>query len=262
MKKSRQFVESLARGIGLLDILCKSPSPLGLSELAKQRDLSVSMVQRISYTLQQLGLIGRDLDTKKFQIGPHMITLALAVIENLEVKKVAFPIMEQLSREINEMVGLGALFGNNIFLIERVIKMQQILNINLKPGDLLPFNATAAGKVILAFLPESEADKILKKTRLKKIAVNTITSIRSFKNQMKNVRKCGFATAIDEGANGFSTIAAPVRNNHGNVIASLIIMVPTARAMGDSLIVSFKDKLIQNAAQISYAIGYRGDMNR
>ena len=160
------------------------------------------------------------------------------------------------------MVGLGALLGNNIFLIERVIKTQQILNININPGDLLPFNATAAGKVILAFLPESEADEILKKTKLKKIAVNTITSIRSFKNHMKNIRKCGFATAIDEGANGFSTIAAPVRNNHGHVIASLVIMVPTARATGDSLIASFKDKLIQNAAQISYAIGFRGDMNR
>lgn len=135
MKKSRLFVESLARGIGLLDILCKSPSPLGLSELAKQSDLSVSMVQRISYTLQQLGLIDRDLNTKKFRIGPHMITLALAVMENLELKKVALPIMEQLSREINEMVGLGALFGNDIFLIERVIKTQQILNINIKAEE-------------------------------------------------------------------------------------------------------------------------------
>ena len=81
VNKSRLFVESLARGIGLLDILCKSPSPLGLSELAKQSGLSVSMVQRISYTLQQLGLIDRDLNTKKFRIGPQMITLALAVME-------------------------------------------------------------------------------------------------------------------------------------------------------------------------------------
>jgi DNA-binding IclR family transcriptional regulator len=192
-------VESLARGIELLDILCESPSPLGLSELAKQSGLSGSMVQRISYTLHQLGLIDRDLNTKIYRIGPHMITLALGVMENLEIKKVAFPIMEKLSREINEMVGLGALFGSDVVLIERVIKTQQILTIHINPGDLLPFNATAAGKVILAFLPESEADKILKKTKFKKIAANTITSIRSFKNQTNPTGHSPNILALDNG---------------------------------------------------------------
>ena len=259
MENSKQFLETLARGIGLLDVICNSPSPLGLSELSKQSDLNLSAIQRISHTLQAIGMIERDRNTKKYRIGPRMIALSLAAMENLELKKVAFPIMEQLSRETNEMVGLGALFGSDIVLIESVIKTQQILNINLKPGDFLPLNATASGKVILAFLPESEVVKVLERDNLKKLTANTVTSVSAFKDQMKKVRKCGYATAIDEGAEGFSTIAAPVRNGHGDVTASLIIMVPTVRAKGDLLISSFREKLVQNAAQISAALGYPGE---
>jgi IclR family transcriptional regulator, pca regulon regulatory protein len=252
----RQFVESLGRGFKLLTIVCQSALPLGLSELAKECNLSISTIQRLCYTLQQLGLLDRDPRTKKFKAGPEMITLSFAVIDNLTLKKVAYPHMQKLSEQIGEAVALAVISGLQVIIIEAV-KTQQILNVNTSSGVSIPFHNTASGKSILAFLPESEADAILKQTELNKVTKNTITSINTFKAQLLKVKKCGFATAIDENAIGLGAVAAPIRGNDGEVLAALTVLVPTARVSKDKLIDVYSQKVVETAEHISFDMGYR-----
>ena len=113
-------MESIGRGFKLLAIVCRKTSPLSLSELSKESDLSISTIQRLSYTLQRLGFLDRDQRTKKFKIGPEMISLSFAVIDNLSLKKVAFPYMQQLSKQLGEVVALATLSGTQIILIESI----------------------------------------------------------------------------------------------------------------------------------------------
>ena len=251
----RQFVAALGRGFNLLDIICKSPTPLGLSQLAKACHLSVSTIQRLIFTLQDMGLVSRDPRTKKYQVGPRVISLAFAVMDNLELKKVAAPIMAQLADEVDEVIGLGALSGHQVVLLAIVLKTQKIININVTPGDTLPLHATASGKVILAFSDKPQRDILLKNNAMTELTSRTISSLEVFEAQLKKVRQSGFATAIDEGSYGLSTIAAPVRNNRGEVVAALTIMVPTARTLKGA-ITAYRDKIIQTADLISRAIGY------
>ena len=110
MANSRQFVESLNRGFKLLSIVCKGTTPMSLSELSKQSNLSISTIQRLTYTLQQMDLLDRDHQTKKFKIGPEMITLSFTVIDNLVLKKVALSYMQELNHQINEVVSLAVFF--------------------------------------------------------------------------------------------------------------------------------------------------------
>ena len=253
----RQFVEALARGFALVNAVSKSSAPLGLSELSKETGLSISTIQRLTYTLQALGLIDRDQKSKKFRVGPRLIAMAFDVTRNLSIKNVAHPIMVDLASELNEVVGLGASSGHDIILLDIIIiKTQEILNINLSPGDTLPLHATASGKVILAFLPESQAEALLANELLAGITANTITSVPSLRDQLSEVRRCGYATAMDEGAYGLTTIAAPVRNNAGDVVAALAVLVPTMHAKEDAPIASFTRKVVEAADLISAGMGY------
>lgn len=259
MTNSRQFVESLARGFRILSIICESKSPLRLSDLAEECDLTVSTIQRLTYTLQELGIIDRDPGTKRFRIGPKMITMALAVKQNLELRRVARPFMQQTSDAIGEVVGLGVLSGLEIILVEIIKTNHRLLNINMDIGAIIPPHATSSGKAILAFLDESQANKILQHSQMTRFTKNTITSMKTYQSQLTKVRACGYALAIEENAVGFSAIAAPVRNSDGAVIAAATIMVPSARISKKKLESSFSKKIIQTADRISKALGYRND---
>ena len=255
MSKSRQFVESLSRGFRLLSIVCNSRYSLSLSELAKESGLSISTIQRLSYTLLQMDLLDRNPKTKRFRVGPKMVSLGLAVMNDLEIKKTARPYMQEASDRIGEVVGLGVLSGAQIIFTE-IIRTDQILNINMNPGAIIPPHATASGKAIMAYIPEAEMEAILNKTELTPFTENTITSIEGYKEHLKEVRRLGYAIAIEENAHGFSAIAAPIRDNNGKVFASITIMVPSFRISREKLIDSFRKEAIDTADRISYAMGY------
>lgn len=256
MINSRQFVESLARGFKVLSIVCENQSLLNLSELAKKSGLSISTIQRLSYTLQQLELLDRDPATKRFQIGPKMVSLALAVVNDLEIKRIARPYMQDTSDRIGEVVGLMVRSGTQIILAD-IIRTDQILNINMNTGAIVPPHAAASSKSILAFIPETEMEAILNRAEFTPFTKNTITSIDTYKKQLKEVRRSGYAVAVEENAYGFSAIAAPIRDNRGEVIASVTIMVPSFRITKEKLIRSFRKEVLEAAGIISYAMGYR-----
>jgi IclR family acetate operon transcriptional repressor len=229
---------------------------LRLSDLAEESDLTISTIQRLTYTLQEIGMIDRDRHTKRFRIGPRMITMVLTVMQNLELKKVARPIMQQMSDALGEVVGLAALSGLEIIMIEFIKTDHQLLNINMEVGVTIPPNATSSGKAILAFMDKQEADKILQHSQMSRFTKHTITSMKTYQKELQLVRECGYALAINENAIGFSAIAAPVRNSDGDVIAAVTIMVPSARISKEKLESSFSKKIIQAAAKISKALGY------
>jgi DNA-binding IclR family transcriptional regulator len=251
----RQFVQSLSRGFSVLEKVCLSETPLTLSELAKESDLSIGAIQRLSYTLEKLGLLDRDPRTKRFRAGSRMISLALTITRNLELIKVAHPYMQALSDDIGEVVGLGVLEGDNIILAD-IIHTQQLLNINMNAGAAIAPHATATGKAILAFLPDTRIEQILALHGLPKLTSNTITSVRSYKKELKQVKARGFSTAFDENAYGLTTIGAPVRNSNGEVVAAMTIMVPSMKIPKEKFVSTFKKKVVHTADQISLAMGF------
>jgi IclR family acetate operon transcriptional repressor len=256
----RQFVQSLSRGFSVLEKVCLSETPLTLSELAKKSDLSIGAIQRLSYTLEKLGLLDRDPRTKRFRAGSRMISLALAITRNLELIKVAHPYMQSLSDEIGEVVGLGAIEGDHIILVD-IIHTRQLLNINMNAGAAIAPHATATGKAILAFLPDTRIDQILALHGLPELTSNTITSARSYKKELKQVKARGFSTAFDENAYGLTTIGAPVRNSNGEVVAAMTIMVPSMKIPKEKFVSTFKKKVVHTADQISLAMGFTKEVD-
>jgi DNA-binding IclR family transcriptional regulator len=256
MTNSRQFVESLNRGLKLLKRVSESTSPMSLSELASMDGLSISTIQRLTYTLHQLGLLDRDPRTKKFKIGPEMITMSFSVINKLTLTKVAYPHMLHLRNQINEVVCLGVLSGGEVVFIE-TMKTQRLLNINTDRGVRMSIHNTSTGKVLLAFLPDSEMSTVLDEISFEKVTKNTITTAIELKALFPKIREQGFATAIDESVTGLGAVSAVIRGNDGLVRGALTILVPTARVSGHELVNKYSKKVMETADRISIDLGYR-----
>jgi len=256
MVTSRSYIESLSRGLTLLSVLSENSSPLTLTELSRQLCLSKSSIQRLTYTLQHLGYLDRDTGTKKYHLGPKVLALGFSVMRSLDLRKVALPYLQETSKEVGETVNLAALDGNEIVYVER-IKTQQILNINLHVGSRLPVYCTSMGKAMLAFLPRDRSGEILERMELSPLTPYTITRKHDLEKELKRVRARGFATNNEELSIGLRSVAAPVRNFNGEVIAAVNIAVPSIRVSPKRLETTLARKVMATADKISFVLGYK-----
>jgi PcaR/PcaU/PobR family beta-ketoadipate pathway transcriptional regulator len=258
MKEDSQFVEAIARGLKVLSALTESESELTLTQLSQRLGSSKSTMQRLTYTLQRLGYLDRNPETKKFRFGPKALTFAFSVIRGFDLRKAARPYLERVSREIGETVNLAILDGPEIVYVER-IKTEQILNINLHVGSRLPAYCTSMGKAMLAFLPENQLENILGETEFQKQTPSTVVSKETLRQELALVRKRGFATNNEELSLGLRSVSAPIRNFTGEVVAAVNISVPSIRISKDVLETTFAQKVVETTNAISRVLGYQVD---
>jgi len=254
MNNDRNIINSIVRGLRVLTALSEKSSPLTLTELSHQLDLSKSTIQRLTYTLQHLGYLDRDMESKKYYLGSKAFSLGFSIIRSLDLKELVAPILKKLSGEINETTNLAILDGTEIVYIEKV-RTRQILNINLAVGSRLPVYCTSMGKAILAFLPGRRLDEVLKKIELKSITPNTIKSKKDLRKELERVRERGYATNNQEYSIGVSSVSAPVRNFRGDVIAAVNISFPSIR-VSKEMEPFFAKKIMKTADKISFSLGY------
>lgn len=203
-----------------------------------------------------MGYLERNGETKKYQLGPKVLSIGLSVIRNLDIRRLALPYLQKTSNEIGENVNLAILDGTEITYIER-IKTQQILNINLQVGSRLPAYCTSMGKVMLAFLSEDRLNEVLKKINLKPFTPYTITRKEDFRRELREVRKRGFAVNNEELSIGLRSVAAPVRNFTGEVIAAVNTGVLSIRVPLRKLETVLAKKIMETADKVSFALGYK-----
>jgi len=254
--KDRNFVESIERGMNVFSFIVNSKKAVGITQISKALNLSLGSVQRVTYTLQKLGYLRKDEEIQKYSIGHNGLVLGLGIVKDLDLKRVAHPYLRELSAEIDETVNLAVLDGIQIVYLDRV-KTGQIININLSVGSKLPVYCTSMGKSLLAFLPNDELLEILNKINLKPLTPNTITTKARLLRELEKVKKRGFSVNDKELDIGLRSVAAPVRNEHGTVVAAVNIAVPSSRVTFEELRTKFADKVIHLSRVISEALGYR-----
>ena len=254
--KDRNFVESIERGMNVFSFIVNSKKAVGITQISKALNLSLGSVQRVTYTLQKLGYLRKDEEIQKYSIGHNGLVLGLGIVKDLDLKRVAHPYLRELSAEIDETVNLAVLDGLQIVYLDRV-KTGQIININLSVGSKLPVYCTSMGKSLLAFLPNDELLEILNKINLKPITPNTITTKARLLRELEKVKKRGFSVNDKELDIGLRSVAAPVRNEYGTVVAAVNIAVPSSRVTFEELRTKFASKVIHLSRVISEALGYR-----
>lgn len=190
-----------------------------------------------------------------------MAFLALSFMNNMDLTKAALPHMQKAARKTGETITLSILLQTEILYIE-LIRSKHILNIDLFRGTRRPAYCTSAGKVLLAFLPDLELKKVLNKLKLVAYTPYTVRSKQGLMQDLKIVQKKGFCLNNEETELGLRSVAAPVRNALGQVIAAVNTIVPTSRVSRHELSSTYAAAIIETAERVSKDFGYRKPLGR
>ncbi len=220
-------VRSVDRAAALLLALGESHGEAGVTELARRLGLHKSTASRLLATLEKRGLVEQDEESGKYRLGLVVIRLAEQAERTLDLRSLAMPELDRLARLTRETTGLGVLDG------ERLLTVAQADGPNLVAmgdwtGRFAPVHSVAAGKVLLAAMPEREIMKMVRRG-LDHCTDRTITQLEPLLEELARVRRRGYATSFGEYDASLNGIAAPVYDARGNVAAALDVWGPSFR---------------------------------
>jgi DNA-binding IclR family transcriptional regulator len=178
--------------------------------------------------LAERGYFKKDSKTDKYKLGIKFFELGSVVIKNMDLRKIAHPYIEKLSKEFNETVHLGILDKGRVVSIEREESDKSLCS-HIEIGRRAPLHCTAVGKAIMSYLSENEINLIIKEKGLEKYTENTITNKEKLEEEFKKIRKQGYAVDNIEHEEGVRCVAGPIRDYNGKVIASMSISGPAFR---------------------------------
>ncbi|WP_214369881.1 IclR family transcriptional regulator [Pseudonocardia sp. H11422] len=212
----------------LLKAFLTREESLGVSELARRLGLGKSNVHRLLSTLVAEGLVEQDARTGGYRLGIVMFELGEAVKVHLDLHAAAGPVLAHLREQTGESSQVGVLDGDEVVYVDR-LESAHSLRLFTETGRRVPAHCTSSGKVLLAHRPDAEREAYLARGALTRLTPHTITDPAVLRDELATVRARGWAEAINEREIGVASIAAPIRDIHGDVVAALSIGAPVAR---------------------------------
>lgn len=249
-----KIINSIDRTLAILQLFCLQKPEWGVSEISKEMNLYKSCVHNTLYTLLNRGFVIQNPDNSKYRLSIKFFELGSIVLENINLRKIAHPYVEQLSREFNETSHLGILLDGEVISIERE-KSDYALQYQIYIGKKAPLHCTGVGKLLMAFLDLDEINQIITEKGLRKFTTNTITDVNRLKKELTKIYEQGYAVDNMEHEPGVRCIAAPIRDHHSKVIASLSLSGPAIRISEEKIPV-IKEKVIECCRSISQEMGY------
>ena len=212
----------------LLKVFRSREADLGVSELARRLGLGKSTVHRMLTTLVAEGLIEQNPRTGGYRLGIVMFELGEAVRVHMDLHAAVGPVLGELRAQTGESSQVGVLDGHEVVYVDR-LESAHSLRLFTETGRRVPVHCTSSGKVLLAYLSETRRQAVLRAAPLTALTPHTITDRSQLAAELDRVRRRGWAEAINEREIGVASIAAPVRDVSGEVVAAISIGVPLAR---------------------------------
>jgi IclR family transcriptional regulator, acetate operon repressor len=254
----QKTVQSFDRAVAILDTFSAERPELGVSEIARSTGLSRSTVHRLLTTLRRHDLVQQVPDSTDYALGPHLLRLAQVASSNVNLQKAARVVMTELRNLCDETVGLHTRLGPfTRTVLDQVESSQPLRRIYTEIGSAIPIYQGAPGKVMLAYSPDELQEEILA-GKLEAATERSITDPQRLRKELKRVRKLGYALSFEERVPGISTIAVPIANHTGAVIAALSVSGPSTRVDRRRLLDCLPH--VAHAAQlVSTSLGFTGD---
>lgn len=246
-------ITALQRGLSLVQLFSESPRGLTAKQVAGRSRLPVSTVHRFLANLEGAGFLHCSGDGV-YQLGIACFAIGQAALGQLDIRRVSLPYLEALNRQTRETIHLTVRHGLSAVYVEKLDSPEQ-LRIYSRIGAAVPLYCTAVGKVMLAYLPEDERERVLPQLGLKRLTPNTVGNLQELEAELSRVRKNGYACDLEEHELHIRCVAAPIWDHAGGVNASLSVTAPVVRMTVTRL--RQLTPLIQTAGlQISRELGY------
>jgi IclR family acetate operon transcriptional repressor len=233
--KPVRTIQSLDRALGLIDILAASAAELPLNELAGRAGLNVSTCHHLLATLLKRGYVGQNPRNRGYFLGARITELSNARLKQFNLIDIAMPELKQLNDATRESVHLAVLQGHALVTLAKLNSRLPVGVGSDETGKANAAHATATGKAILAWLPDIEMARVLAGTGLPRFTEHTICTLPELIEQLRLVRRNGFAMDAEEFQPGVVCVGAAIRDHAGAVIGSVSCSMPKMRAKGKAL---------------------------
>lgn len=246
-------VQSVERAVAILEILAHDGES-GVTEIAAQLDVHKSTAFRLVATLERRGLVEQHTERGKYRLGVGILRLAGATAARLDVVQEARPLARTLASATGETVNIAVLSEGAALYLDQITGSSSLQPHNWV-GQRIPLHATANGKVLLSGLDPAAISAAVG-PRLRSYTSTTVTTVKRLLVDVDAVREVGHAVAVDELERGLTAVAAPLRNAHGDVIASLSVSGPTFR-FDEGRLAEAVRLVVETAQEISERLGWR-----
>lgn len=227
---------------------------LSFQEIIELSGIPKTSVYRMLISLEEMRFVEKG-DDSKYRLGLVFLTYGNLVLSRLDVRQIAYPIMQKLHKELKEAINLIIKQGDEAIYIEKIDDYQKV-RLYTSIGRRSPLYAGACSRVILSFLQDDEIDAYLDKVEFKSFALGTIMDKDRLLESIQHARKNGYTISHSELENHTSAIAAPIYNFKGEVVAGISIAGIEANYRKENVDIYAK-KAIAAANEISEKLGYR-----
>ena len=248
----RYMVPGLVRGLDVLQAFTPERPHLTLGDLASIAGVTRSAIFRIAYTLSQLGFLVHNSQSRHYSLGPAVLRLGYGYLASRDLVEVAFPHLEALRDVTGWSAHLGMLEGTDVLYLLRVPTRRGLASI-VHVGTRLPAHATSMGRVLLAQLSQAELTDLYRNVRLVAVGPRTPATVAALLAQARRDANRGHVTQFGEFEQGIASIAAPLCDVSGRVVAAINI----AGAIAQSAKTKLDGPIIRNVLDAATAISRR-----
>src|SRR4051794_11328142 len=246
-------VQSVDRAVTILEILARV-GEVGVTQLARELGVHKSTAFRLVAALERRELVEQNADRGKYRLGTGILRLAGATTSRLDLVQESRAVSRALAQRTGETVNLAVLSDGAALYMDQVAGSSALQPHNWV-GQRIPLHATSNGKVLLSALEQPEVRSQV--PTLRSYTSHTITSFEHLIAELDEVRRLGYAIAIDELEIGLTAVAAPIRNTHGEPVASMSISGPTFR-LDARRVPQMAEAVVAAADEVSARLGWRG----
>lgn len=252
-------LSSVRNAARLLKEFSRTDRELGVTQMARRLGLAVSTVHRLLSTLTEEGLLERGSVPGTYRLGLPMYELGVTVFPNLDLHEAARPVLAGLRQTTGETVQLGVLDHMEVVYLDRLESLQT-LRVFSHSGHRIQASATSTGKVLLAALPADALQARLLDWHPAPRTPRTIVDPVVLLSELRRVAEQGWAQNVEEADVGAASVAAPIHDDSGTVVAAISVVAPITRAK--AVLPRCRAAVLEAASAISRRIGYCGDTSR
>lgn len=255
-QKEAFYNRSLERALQILCLFEWEQQALTLSQLSEASGLHKATVLRLCSTLIKYDFLRYRQDSRHYSLGLKLFELGSILFSSFSLRRIASTYLDQLQARLGKTVFLGILENDELIYIDKKEDPRNPIRFTSQIGTRRPPCFGMLGQILMAFLPDQEVNRLLKKTPLTPFTRKSLVSQKEFKERLLRIRKQGFFVDEEEALDGISGVSAMIRDYTGEVIAGVGVgfISSSEDSQGKRIIIK---EVCEAAKGISKEMGYR-----
>ncbi|WP_462381308.1 IclR family transcriptional regulator domain-containing protein [Pseudomonas sp. Marseille-QA0892] len=243
------FMTSLARGLAVINAFQERKRHLTIAQISHRTEIPRAAVRRCLYTLSQLGFVTSD--GRTYSLLPKVLTLGHAYLSSTPLAVTAQPILDRLSEQLHEACSMATLQGEEILYLARSATPQRLISVDLSVGSRLPAYCTSMGRILLAGLDDFALEDYLEHAELQVKTSRTVATVEGLKASIAEIRQQGWVIIDQELEVGLRSLAVPLKDSSGKVLAALNVGTHASRVSRQELESRFLPVLLAASEELS-----------